>query len=168
MYTYYRERTQKMEEMTGESRNFPGSIFACSTMNFGPHVRSFMHRDSLNLAFGWCAITALGDFDPKKGGHLILWDLKLAVEFPPGSTILFPSATITHSNTSISHDECRLSFTQYSAGGMFRWVDNGGQTEGQLMKSDPARYAEMLELKATRWKLGLGLYSKIEDLLDSI
>lgn len=167
MYAYYRKHMAVVEEMTGESRNFAGSIFACASMNFGPRVRSFMHRDPLNLPFGWCAITALGDFDPTKGGHLILWDLKLAVEFPPASTILIPSATLTHSNTAIcgSH-ESRLSFTQYSAGGLFRWVDNGCQTEPELMDSDKERHAQMLELKKTRcqWEMGLAMYSKLDDL----
>lgn len=157
-----------MERMTGESRNYPGSIFACASMNFGPRVRSFIHRDSLNLAFGWCAITALGDFDPTVGGHLILWDLQLAIEFPPGSTILIPSATLTHSNTAIRTHETRLSFTQYTAGGMFRWVDNGGQTEKELKASDEGRYKEMLKLKPLRWKMGLEMYSKVDDLLESI
>ncbi|KAJ7624191.1 hypothetical protein B0H17DRAFT_1151319 [Mycena rosella] len=52
-------------------------------------------------AWGWCSITALGDFDPNKGGHLILWDLRLAIRFPPGSTILIPSALLHHSNVAI-------------------------------------------------------------------
>jgi hypothetical protein len=66
---------------------------------------TFPHLDFANLAWGWCAITALGDFDPDKGGHLILWDLKLIIRFPPGSTILIPSTLIHHSNTSIHPHE---------------------------------------------------------------
>jgi hypothetical protein len=62
------------------------------TFNFGPQTVTFDHRDSGNLAFGWCAITAFGNFDPTCGGHLVLWDMKLVIEFPPGSTILIPSA----------------------------------------------------------------------------
>ena len=117
MYTYYREHMAAMEKAIGESRNFEGSVFACASMNFGPSVHFFKHRNSSNLAFGWCAITALGNFDPRKGRHLILWDLRLAIEFSPGSTILIPSATLTHSNTTVQSHEARLSFTQYSAGG---------------------------------------------------
>lgn len=40
-----------------------------------------------------CAITTLSDYDPKAGGHLVLWDLKLVIEFPPGSTILILSVS---------------------------------------------------------------------------
>ncbi|KAJ6502981.1 hypothetical protein DFH09DRAFT_1102283 [Mycena vulgaris] len=68
--------------------NFAGSVFAACTFNFGPHAITVPHLDFANLSWGWCAITALGNFDPDLGGHLILWDLKLVIRFPPGSTIL--------------------------------------------------------------------------------
>lgn len=74
-----------------------------------------------NLAFGWCAITALGDYDPTLGGHLVLWDLGIIIEFPPGSTILIPSACIKHSNISIQPHETRYSIVQYAAGDLFKW-----------------------------------------------
>ncbi|KAJ7027568.1 hypothetical protein C8F04DRAFT_1189375 [Mycena alexandri] len=84
-----------------------------------PQTCSLGHRDFANLAFGWCAITALGNFDYTKGGHLILWDCKIILEFPPGCTILLPSAAIFHSNIPIGPNERRYSFTQYSAGAFF-------------------------------------------------
>jgi hypothetical protein len=95
------------------------SVFATATFNFGPQTVTFPDLNFTNLAWGWCAITTLGDFDPNKGGHLILWDLKLIVRFPPGSTILIPSALIRHSNTSIGSHEKRFSFTQYTPMGIF-------------------------------------------------
>ncbi|KAJ7021722.1 hypothetical protein C8F04DRAFT_1273387 [Mycena alexandri] len=86
-------------------------------------------RDHGNLAFGWCAITALGNYDYTKGGHLILWDCKLILEFPPGTTILIPSAAIFHSNIPIGPGERRYPFTQYTAGGIFRWIEHGFRCE---------------------------------------
>ncbi|KAJ7800267.1 hypothetical protein B0H14DRAFT_3092679 [Mycena olivaceomarginata] len=91
------------------------SVFAACTFNFGPRAICAPHLDFANLSWGWCAITALGDFDPDLGGHLILWDLRLVIRFPPGSTILLPSAIIRHSN--------------YTAAGLFRWVRNGFKTD---------------------------------------
>ncbi|KAF9010891.1 hypothetical protein BDZ89DRAFT_964339, partial [Hymenopellis radicata] len=58
-----------------------------------------------NLAWAWCAVPALGDFDPVFGGHLILWDLSLVIRFPPGATILLPSALLTHSNVAVREGE---------------------------------------------------------------
>ncbi len=74
--------------------NWTSCIFAAVTFNFSPQTCTFRHTDSANLPFGWCAITALGRFDPRFGGHLVLWDLKLVLDFPPGSTILIPSAIL--------------------------------------------------------------------------
>ncbi|KAF5385584.1 hypothetical protein D9757_006770 [Collybiopsis confluens] len=71
-------------------RNFTSSVFLATTVNFGPRSFSPPHIDSDNRADGWCSDTALGSFDPDKGGHLVLWDLKLVIRFPPGSSVLFP------------------------------------------------------------------------------
>ncbi|KAJ7831090.1 hypothetical protein B0H13DRAFT_1915619 [Mycena leptocephala] len=146
-------------------RPFGHSTFFCAAFNFGPNVWTFRHRDVLNLAFGWCAIQALGEFDPTKGGHLVLWDLNLVVEFPPGALILLPSATLAHSNVPVAPEEKRASFTQFSAGGIFRYVDNGFRTEEQLEEENPEEYERLMDLKASRWEEGLNLLSKMDELL---
>ncbi|KAL0067290.1 hypothetical protein AAF712_005688 [Marasmius tenuissimus] len=143
---------------------FAGVVFAAFTVNFGPKTVCLPHRDSKNLAFGWCAITALGDFEYTKGGHLVLWDLKMVIEFPPGSTILIPSALICHFNTTIGPTEERFSFTCYSAGGLFRWVDHGFQTETVYGKSDEAKLNSHLD--QTRWERGVGYFSTLQELID--
>nr|GAT50650.1 predicted protein [Mycena chlorophos] len=87
------------------------SVFPSCTFNFGPQTVTIPHLDLLNLAWGWCFITAFGNFDSNKGGHLILWDLKRVIRFPPGATIAIPLALLRHSNVSIQQDETRFSFT---------------------------------------------------------
>ncbi|KAJ7094755.1 hypothetical protein B0H15DRAFT_921728 [Mycena belliarum] len=144
--------------------NFVGSVFAACTFNFGRAVTT-THADFANLVWGWCAITALGDFDPDRGGHLILWELRLVVRFPPGSMILIPSALVHHSNTPIGLHERRSSFTQYTAGGLFRWIRNGFRTEEDFAAS--ASQAERDTRKAedaTRWEQGVQMFSKIDAL----
>ena len=106
-------------------RPFPNSAFGTITFNFGPSVCTVPHKDYKNLSWGWCAVTSFGNYDSKKGGHLILWDLKIAVEFPPHSTILIPSAIIEHSNTAIQPGERRQTITQYNSAGIFRWIAYG-------------------------------------------
>ncbi|KAJ3718182.1 hypothetical protein C8R42DRAFT_548423, partial [Lentinula raphanica] len=88
----------------------------------------YKHRDFLNWPFGWCAITALGTFDATRSAQLILWELKLVIDFPHAATVLIPSAVITHSNMPVAEGDTRMSFTQYTAGSIFRWVENGCQT----------------------------------------
>ena len=123
-----------------------------------------MHTDTGNKANGLCAITALGQFDPKRGGHLVLGQLGLVIEFPPGSTILIPSATVLHGNTPIAENETRMSVTQYAAGGLFRWVRYGFQSERNLRKDNPDLASEIDNLKPTAWKAALDSYSTVSSL----
>ena len=137
-------------------RNFTRSPFSCATFNVGPRTVTVGHTDHLNLPCGWCSITALGDFNPKLGGHLALWDLKMVIEFPPGSTILIPSAILRHSNTPVGPDERRYSLTQFSPGGIFRWVACGfqstrdaGVSAQDLNRMGPSRWAQGLAMLST-------------------
>jgi hypothetical protein len=113
---------------------------------------------------GWCSLTSLGPFDPKQGGHIILWDLGLVVEFPPGSTIFVPSAIIAHSNVPIRPEERRYSFTQYFAGGILRYIANGFRTEEEFLAQ--ASKEEKVQREADRvgrWKRGLDMFPKLSE-----
>jgi hypothetical protein len=137
------------------------SVFTAVTYNLGPQVVCFPHVDFANLPFGFCAITAIGDFDPSKGGHCVLWDCKLVIEFPPGSTILILSAVLAHSNVKVAAHETRSSFAQYCAGALFRWVDHNFQAVASYRAS--LSEEEMGELDSSnegRWEFGLGLLPK--------
>ncbi|KAL1740791.1 hypothetical protein HDZ31DRAFT_76641 [Schizophyllum fasciatum] len=150
------------------SRNFRASVWACITINFGPRTVTYPHRDYANLPFGWCAITALGNYDPDKGGDLILWDCKMVIRFPPGSTILIPSAILRHSNTRIGRRERRYSVTQYTAGAIFRWVEHGFQLdEAYYAGLTPEEQAQDRRTAAGRWRRGRAMFSKLSDLVAS-
>lgn len=129
---------------------FANSLFACVAFNFGPQVVAIPHRDHLNLAYGWCSITALGNFNPMTGGHMVLSHLKIAIEFPPGSTIFIPSAALVHYNLPIGDGETRRSITQFSAGGLFRWIAYGFQEKGVAVASGHPG--------TNWWKKGSGFY----------
>ncbi|KAL0563923.1 hypothetical protein V5O48_018137, partial [Marasmius crinis-equi] len=145
---------------------FDNAIWASFAVNFGPRTVCLPHRDSKNLAYGWCAITALGDYNWRKGGHLVLWDLKVVIEFPPGSTIYVPSALVCHFNTDIAPHEERYSFTLYSAGGLFRWVEHGFQFEYDYKKSAEAK--ENAHLDKNRWQRGQSMFSTLDELKQSL
>ncbi|KAJ7271366.1 hypothetical protein B0H12DRAFT_1200301 [Mycena haematopus] len=166
LFAYYRDYDQKLRGALPHLRRpFPNSVFSCAAFNFGPRVCTFMHRDVCNLPFGWCAVQS-GNFDPTLGGHLVLWDANIVVEFPAGALILLPSATIAHSNVPVRDHEERASFTQFTAGNLFRFVDNGFRTQDQLSAADPAEFARLMKLKESRWEDGLRLFSTVEEMLD--
>ncbi|KAJ7823421.1 hypothetical protein B0H14DRAFT_2370171, partial [Mycena olivaceomarginata] len=133
---------------------FPKSIFSSATFNFGPRVCTFKHRNVCSLAFGLCAIQSLGPFNAAKASHLVLWDLKIVVEFLASTLILLPSATVAHSNVAVEVGEEHISFTQFTTGGLFRWVDYGGRTAGELEREDPEEWEQMQAFKETRWETG--------------
>ncbi|KAJ3871873.1 hypothetical protein F5051DRAFT_340233, partial [Lentinula edodes] len=116
--------------------------------------------------FGWCAITALGRFDPAQSAQLILWELELVIDFPHAATILIPSAVITHSNTPVAEGDIRTSFTQFTAGPIFRWVENGCMTEKELHIQYPDWWARMVEDKHTVIACRIQLFLTMEELLE--
>ncbi|KAJ7030152.1 hypothetical protein C8F04DRAFT_1211808 [Mycena alexandri] len=146
--------------------NFSNSILPTVTFNLGPKSVTFEHADELNRPLGWCFVTNDGHFDPRKSAHLYLKQLKLVVEFPPTSTSAFPSAVIEHGNTPLGPDETRYAITQYTPGGLFRWVKYGSKTSKQLLaqKGGAALKAMYDGLPGQRRADGLDLFSKVDEL----
>ncbi|KAL1698468.1 hypothetical protein EV121DRAFT_218143 [Schizophyllum commune] len=166
LWLFYAEHMRTLFENDPDLRqNFARSVWACITINFGPRTICFKHRDFGNLSFGWCAITALGRFDPDRGGHLVLWECGLVIRFPPGSTILIPSAILNHSNTVIGRHETRYSVTQYTAGAIFRWVQHGCRLDADYYASLSAEgLRKAREANSRRWREGVKRWSKMDDL----
>ncbi len=49
--------------------------------------------------------------------------------------------------------------TQYTAGGLFRWVANGFQTQEKFWENaSEEEHAQWLTDRATRWERGLALF----------
>ena len=127
----------------------------------GPKTVALEHADTGNLASGGCPVTSGGEYDPKLGGHMVLFSLGIAVEFPPGSTIIIPSSTLPHGNTAIRPEETRVSFTQYCAGGLHRWVEYGYQS----VRSCTGKIKEEMASKADlRWLEAINRFSKVDEL----
>ncbi|KAJ7186595.1 hypothetical protein C8R46DRAFT_1157887 [Mycena filopes] len=162
LHDFYREQISLLHIAAPYLRRlFPEaiSVFAACTFNFGPNTVTFPHVDAANLAWGWCCITALGNFNPDLGGHLILWDLNLVIRFPPGSTIMIPSALLRHSNVGIQQGETRYSFTQYTAGSLFRWVNNGNRSDIAFFAGATTEdLEEREEQRAKRWENGIRMF----------
>ncbi|KAE9399619.1 hypothetical protein BT96DRAFT_775507, partial [Gymnopus androsaceus JB14] len=126
MYQEFKENDEALRRWKPSlRRNFDKSVFAATTINFGPQSITDIHIDSHNRAPASCAVTSLGPFNSTCSGELVLWNLGLIVRFPPGCTILLPSALIVHSNLPIQPGGNRYSITQYSAAALSRFVENG-------------------------------------------
>ncbi|KAJ3774252.1 hypothetical protein FB446DRAFT_640212 [Lentinula raphanica] len=147
------------------TRLFANSVLPVAAFNFGPRTVCHPHIDFGNLPFNLCWIWSLGWFNWQCGGHLILWDLSMVIEFPPGSLVGIPSGVCRHSNTQIGEEETRYSFTQYAPGANFRWVDHGFQTEKDYLLSQSKADVKVVKIqKQKRWEMGLELFSTLEQL----
>lgn len=172
LFAYYKEHMDSLHAHSPHlGRNFAKSVFPCAAFNMtkeSESVESWKHRDSTNLPFGWCSIMTIAKkgYRPHLSGHIVLWELGLVIEFPHASTILIPSATVTHSNAAVADGDERMSFTQFAAGALFRYVDYGFRSEKQLFNGDRKEFRRQEVLRSTRWEMGLSLYSKLDDLLE--
>ena len=161
MHAFYRQTMgQLCANDKGLRPNFKRNVFGAATFNLGPRLCTEVHTDHLNFAPGWSGIIALGDYDPKLGGHLVLWDLKILVEFPPGSLIFIPSAILRHSHTAVGDHERQMSFTQFTAGGLFRWVECGFCSQKDFLASG----REHVRTGAERWAEAIEMYSTWDEL----
>ncbi|KAF8828333.1 hypothetical protein HHX47_DHR4000477 [Lentinula edodes] len=147
---FQRRNAQLKVKIPEYDENIEGSVYSCCTANCGPNTWTHIHRDTMNATGACCAITSGGPHDPTKGGQLIIWDLKLIFDFPPGSTILLPSALFRHSNIPVQKGDKRVSFTQYTAGGIHRWLEYGGRTEEAFELEDPEGYSCMKKERCER------------------
>lgn len=140
------------------------SAFPAATCNFGPRAITSFHKDFKNKASGLLALTSFGDFDPTRGGHIVLKDLKLIIQFPPGSTILFLSCVLEHANLPVADHEFRFSFVQYAAGGLFRWKEYNFQLQDKMKKKNPEIEARLLQGESTAWEREVAKLSMLDDL----
>ncbi|KAF8056698.1 hypothetical protein FPV67DRAFT_1456799 [Lyophyllum atratum] len=151
------------------SLNFPESIYPGISFNLSPSTITLDHLDFHNSPHGLCPVTALGKFNPKQGGHLVLFDLKIAIEFPPGSTILLLSGLLRHGNTAIQPGEQRYSITQFCAGGLVRYVRYGFCTAQSILRDHPKTGKAIIEKlngdRAQRKARSLHLFSTITGLV---
>ena len=101
---------------------------------------------------------------------MILFGLKLVIQFPVGSTALIPSGCMDHGNTPIRDGETRMSIAQYAAGGLFRWVAYGFKSAKSLLKTKAGQQLKKKIDKDTgeRWREGLAMFSTVKGLREDL
>ncbi|KAJ7840297.1 hypothetical protein B0H14DRAFT_2587526 [Mycena olivaceomarginata] len=77
---------------------------------------------------------------------------------------ILASALVRHSNVPIRTHKKRLSITQYTAGGLFRWVRNGCKTDTVFQCSVSEEKAARSTEDAQRWEEGVKMFSVVDDL----
>lgn len=140
LFAYCKQHVTKLHQDDPTlKRNFNNSVYTGATFNLGPQAFCFGHFDGHNSVKVRCAITSMGSYDYRLGGHIVLEDFKIVIDFPPGWTCLLPSAVVRHGNTPVQPGETRYSFTQWISGSLFRWVRHGYQLAKDLDPQDRER-----------------------------
>ncbi|KAJ7798956.1 hypothetical protein B0H14DRAFT_2160141, partial [Mycena olivaceomarginata] len=97
--------------------------------------------------------------------HLYLKELKLVVEFPSTATSLIPSAVTHHGNTPWAPYKMRRFITQYTAGGLFRYVKYGFKMAKEILAHGGCTLKGVLDgAPGQRHNSGLDLFSKVDEL----
>ncbi|KAK7012196.1 hypothetical protein R3P38DRAFT_2551059, partial [Favolaschia claudopus] len=135
----------------------PLAHFPCETSNFsavtfelgGPHRRT-NHRGLPHTyePGSWSILTALGNYDPTHGGHIILWDLGWVLTFAPGDSILIPAGLIRYSFVAVRPGETRYAMLQWAGSGIRRYFENGERDDTTFATSSTE--AEHLARKRLR------------------
>lgn len=160
MYDEYAETADALFASDAElERNFENSVFVATAINFSPNSVCGPHADDANRPDGLCAITALGPFNHKKGAQLVLDEAKIVLEFPSGTTAYIPSALVTHHNFPLQKGDKRYSVTQYTGGGIFRWVRNGFKSDKTWYEQASRKDIEKREQEnSKRWRRGVSFF----------
>jgi hypothetical protein len=129
----YHNALQSYEGYYGaSSRPLYHSIFSAATIQFGSKALKPLDDER---AWGWTAFTSLGTYNPDYGGHMILWDLRLLIRFPPGTTILIPRALVRYSFVKIAAHETRYCLMQYTPAPIFGFCSNGGRSDLEFARN---------------------------------
>lgn len=138
MHKYYEDLKAHIKE--SRQLDFLAGPFASICLNTGDSVAAKLHRDHINLLLGFCLILAMGDFNPKTGGHLILKEAGVILEFGPGDLTLIPSAAVTHGNIPIPIGERRNSMALWTSGNVVSWKELGNQSWSVLTQKERDAY----------------------------
>jgi hypothetical protein len=75
------------------------------------------------------AVTSLGTYDHRKGGHMMFPDDDVMMEMPPGMTVLFPAGTKSYNFAAVRKHKQQYLFHQFCSAGVLRWVEKGGRSD---------------------------------------
>ncbi|KAJ7653364.1 hypothetical protein DFH06DRAFT_994472, partial [Mycena polygramma] len=141
---------------------FPAAEFDLGELGSAPRLQD---RDLLQ---GWRAVTALGTYNSRHGGDIVLWDEGWIIRFPPGFTILFPAALMRYSFVDVLPGEKQYTFSQYTPAGLHRYITNGYRSDGHFERS-----ASKLEMETRnsalrrRLETGVQQYSTLDEFINA-
>jgi hypothetical protein len=141
---------------------FPAAEFDLGELGSTPRLQD---QDVLH---GWHALTALGMYDSRYGGNIILWDDGFVIRFPPGTTILFPAALMCYSFVKVQAGEKQYTLSQYSPAGLYGYITNGYVNDSTFEHMADKRAMEtMHRARGRRLEAGVNMYSRLDEYINT-
>ncbi|KAJ7123798.1 hypothetical protein C8R43DRAFT_1135849 [Mycena crocata] len=142
---------------------FSNSVFTTSQVRFCD-VPSLSQKTFDSNFLTMEAITSVGTY-AKARGHIIFFDDEGTVEFPPGSTALFPAGTKRFSFAPVAAHETRYLFRQFCHASVLRWLEKDGQGDTEFEHWASADQISVWEAKrASRGLTAIKNFSKLNDI----
>ncbi|KAJ7431197.1 hypothetical protein B0H11DRAFT_2262220 [Mycena galericulata] len=107
------------------------------------------------------AITSVGNYLYHEG-KLILWQLRIVLDFPPGSTFIFPAGVVRYSFTQVEKPGWQMIITQSCSAGLHGFVANGFDDRYARETRFPTRQAAVAD-RLRRAKEGIALYPTVKE-----
>ncbi|KAJ6557790.1 hypothetical protein B0H19DRAFT_945973 [Mycena capillaripes] len=110
------------------------------------------------------AITVIGSYDHKKGGHIVFCDDNEMIEMPVGATVLFPAGTKRYFFAAVGKGEHQYLFKQFCNAGALRWVEKNRRTDLEFANDAPLEeFVAWEEMCFKRGETSAKLFTKIRD-----
>ncbi|KAJ7680860.1 hypothetical protein DFH06DRAFT_973391, partial [Mycena polygramma] len=167
LYAYTKNATELIHSFDSTLRRefqgaFPAAEFDLGELGSAPRLQD------KDLLHGWRALTALGNYDSRYGGDIILWDDGFIIRFPPGATILFPAALMRYSFVSVRPGEKQYAFSQYSPAGLYRYITNGYVSDRTIEGNRDKRAVEAVKrARGRRLEAAIDMYSTLNEFVNT-
>ncbi|KAJ7909217.1 hypothetical protein B0H13DRAFT_1877968 [Mycena leptocephala] len=130
IYAYTENSTDLIYKFDEDLRRELPGVFPAAEFDLG-ELGSAPRLQDKDVLHGWRALTALGTYDSRYGGDIILWDDGFVLRFPPGATFLFPAALM------------RYSFVEVQPG-LHRYITNGYVSDSTFERTADKRAMESM------------------------
>ncbi|KAF7294443.1 hypothetical protein MKEN_01436800 [Mycena kentingensis (nom. inval.)] len=166
-------RMELLKTKNGYRGAYSNSVFStCEVRYLDPREsEEMLERKEWQVPFADpFVVTVVGNWDPRRGGHLMLHDDGTMMPLRPGATFVVPAGTKRYGFVPVGEGEHQYMVCQFFHGSVLRWMEKGGMSDPRLDKfiqrEVPAalrKWKAYEKIQARRRVLAKRIFSTISD-----
>ncbi|KAF7294446.1 hypothetical protein MKEN_01437100 [Mycena kentingensis (nom. inval.)] len=166
-------RMELLKTKNGYRGAYSNSVFStCEVRYLDPREsEEMLERKEWQVPFADpFVVTVVGNWDPRRGGHLMLHDDGTMMPLRPGATFVVPAGTKRYGFVPVGEGEHQYMVCQFFHGSVLRWMEKGGMSDPRLdtlaLRMDPAalrKWKAYEKIQARRRVLAKRIFSTISD-----